>query len=399
VIHLKFQRFSFAIILPVLLLIFLKNELAIAADLETRSAVETTPAIVKSDDVLKVLFRNNDSYVQIYGQINKGFISYDDGQSTLGYFPVDNANSSTRFGLKSFHRLDEDWSIGSNLEAQWAPYSAGSVNQNDKHNANWDTAFRLRKAEVYINSEKYGRLWLGQGSMASDGSSEFDLSGTTLAGYASVGEIASGQLLRLSNGILTDINVSDTFTDYDGISRKLRARYDTPDLNGLVFGASVGQQVVPIQSGVTVWDVSAKYKKKHGEFDIVGGLAYFDAGENIYGIDGAVSSLHVPSGINLTFAGAVVSQPGRNGNFFYTKLGHQADYFDFGTTAFSVDALFGNNLNAIASESVSFGFQAVQSVDSWGTEFYLSIRSYDYDDNIDDYKNSLAILVGSRFSF
>jgi hypothetical protein len=395
----KYQLSSFVIILPIVLLTVPNIELAIAAELETHFPAETVEPSAKSDNLPKLLFGDDESYVQLYGQINKGFLSYDDGQTTLNYFPVDNASSTTQFGLRSFRRLDEDWSIGGSLEAEWAPYSTGEINQIDKHNAYWDTAFLLHLAEVYIDSKKYGRLWLGQGSMASDGIAEFDKSGTTLAGYVSVSDIASGQFYRFNNGMLSNIQVGDTFREYDELSRRFRVRYDTPDLNGFVFGASIGQQIVPSQTNVTEWDVAAQYSKRHGEFDISGGLAYSHAGGNTHGINGSVSSLHVPSGISLTFASAVEFQPGRNGKYFYTKLGYQADYFDFGTTSFSVDAYFGRNLNAITSESVSIGFQAVQSVDSWGTDFYLGIRSYDYDDNVDDYKKSLAVLAGSRFEF
>jgi hypothetical protein len=399
VIELKYWRFPIAIILVAVFFIFRENELAIAADLESLITVDTAETVFESNSLPKLLFGDDDSYVQLYGQINKGFLSYDDGQSTLGYFPVDNHSSSTRLGLKSFHRVDQDLFIGSNLEAEWAPYSTGDVNQINKHDVSWDSALLLRKAEVYIDSEKYGRLWLGQGSMASDGTAESDRSGTNLVGYVSVSDIAGGQLYRLNNGTLSNIQVGDTFTEYDDLSRKFRVRYDTPDLNGFVFGASIGQQVVPSQTYVTEWDIAAKYSKTHGEFDISGGLAYYYAGENTHDINGSVSSLHVPSGISLTFASAFESQPGKNGNYFYSKFGHQADYFDFGTTSLSVDAYFGKNINAISSKSVSFGFQAAQSVDPWGTDFYLGIRSYDYDDNINDYKNGLAVLVGSRFKF
>jgi hypothetical protein len=383
--------------LLVLALAGLTFDWTIAADLEAnRPAAQTgihdggATGLRTGDDL---------NYVEFYGQINKGYLSYDDGVSTLGYFPVDNSNSDTRLGIRSLRRLNQDWSIGSNLEAEWEPYSTGDVNQLTKHDVDWDV-FSLRKAEIYIDSETYGRLWLGQGSMASDGTAESDLSGTSLAGYVSVSDIAGGQYYRFSNGIFSGVQVRNTFKEFDGLGRKFRARYDTPEYNGLVFGASVGERIVPEKSGVTVWDVAAKYNMSNDQYKFSGALAYFYSGGDTHGsVDGSGSVLHIPSGISLTVASAIQFKPDQNANYFYAKLGHQGDYFHFGKSAVSIDAYYGKNLATPYSESVSYGIQAVQKVNSWRTEFYLGIRSYEYNDNIDTYKNGLAVLAGTRIKF
>ena len=41
----------------------------------------------------------NGGTLRFYGQINKGVLSYDDGQETESYGLIDNDNSNTRFGL------------------------------------------------------------------------------------------------------------------------------------------------------------------------------------------------------------------------------------------------------------------------------------------------------------
>lgn len=143
-------------------------------EVSTASGVQevTRPGLRLGDQV---------SYLEIYAQINKGLLVYDDGQSIDGYFPVDNDNSSTRAEIWLRHRVDSEWSIAVNVEGQWAPYSTSYVNQLTMGNVDWDTAL-LRKLEAYIDVAAFGRLWLGQGSMASDGSAEIDLSGTSLVG-------------------------------------------------------------------------------------------------------------------------------------------------------------------------------------------------------------------------
>jgi hypothetical protein len=282
---------------------------------------------------------------------------------------------------------------------EWVPYSTRYVNQLTRDVVDWDTSL-LRKAEVTIESAGYGQLWLGQGSMASDGTAEADLSGTSLVGYSSAADIAGAQFYRFAGGMLSDIKVGGTFKNLDGLGRRLRARYDSPDFNGLVLGASVGQQVVPTTTGVTVWDVAAKYNKTHGDFKVSGAAAFSwpEESRDIV-IDGSVSALHVPTGLSATFASAVELRSDRDLYYFYGKLGHQADYFEFGTTAFSVDTYYGENISTNDSESVSFGIQAVQNVDYWQADFYLGLRSYDYKDSAGAYKKGLAAITGARLKY
>ena len=64
------------------------------------------------------------------------------------------------------------------LEAEYQPLPSNTVSQFDDL-PDWDfPATNIRKAEVAFANEHFGKLWLGQGSMASDGSAEVDNSGT-----------------------------------------------------------------------------------------------------------------------------------------------------------------------------------------------------------------------------
>jgi len=378
---------------------------AIAADttIAASNAESDGQKDVQTRNLPDFKYGDENQYIQFYGQINKAFVGYDDGQSTRAYYPVDNASSPTRVGLAGFRGIDDDVWIGSTVAVGWRPYTTGKVNQLN-NSPDWDNPYGLRKAEIYLNSENFGRLWVGQGSMASDDTSQADLSRTTLSGYAQVSDIAAAQLLRTTSGALTEIKLSNVFNDFDGVGRKLRIRYDTPAYNGFVFGASIGRKVVPKPSGTTNWDMSVKYSNMHGNFNVAGALAFYDKGKgkngkDKQGLDGSISTLHVPSGISLTFSGAMQQQAGPDAKFFYTKLGYQTDYFNFGKTAFSVDAYWGQNINAIDSGSVAFGIQAVQEVDAWATQFYLGIRSYEYKDADDDYQDGMAAIAGSRIRF
>lgn len=370
------------------------NAAGIGTDLPEESELEDVPP----SDIPKFGYGDDDHYIRLHGQINKGYLGYDDGQTTQGYFPVDNANSSTRLGVDLFRRMDADTTIRSNFEAEWAPYSTNDISQINNR-PDWDDAFMWRKAEVWVDSKTYGRLWLGQGSMASDGTAEVDLSGTGVAGYSQVSGIAGGQLFRTGAGALSDISVNDVYENYDGAGRRLRVRYDSPDFNGLVIGTSVGTRIIPEPNQVTSWDISAKYNKSLGDFDVSGALAYRNTSAPVPGLNGSFSTLHVPTGISLTISAGARAFTSRTGKYLYGKLGHQVDYFGIGHTAFSVDAYLGENIDVANSKSVSFGFQAVQNVDAWSTELYIGIRSYQYDNDISNYQDGTAVLFGSRFRF
>lgn len=44
------------------------------------------------------------NYIEVYGQFNKGFLFYDDGNLQKWYPLVDNDSSSSRFGLRAHDR-------------------------------------------------------------------------------------------------------------------------------------------------------------------------------------------------------------------------------------------------------------------------------------------------------
>lgn len=362
------------------------------------------PAAAADDDtwIPKLQIGNDDAYFRFYGQINKGLLVFDDGASTLGYFPVDNGNSSTRFGLLLYSAINEGWSLGANLEWEWNPYSTNNVDQLNRGDFDWDTDL-LRKAEAYVTSETLGKLWLGQGSMASDSSAEVDLSGTSVVGYSLVADMAGGPFFRFDDGVLTSVHVKDAFTNFDGLGRKMRARYDTPKFfGGFSLATSVGTQVVPTVTDVTVWDVAARYEHTFDDYKVAGAIAFSRPGDDQSLFDGSISVLHVATGLSLTAAAAYSDEELADGRYGYVKLGYQTDYFEAGKTAFSVDAYYGEDIAAAATNSTSFGAQFVQNLDYWQTELYLGARLYSYEEtqaaamDIDD---SFAVLAGARVKF
>lgn len=346
----------------------------------------------------KLKWSNEVSELEIYGQLNKGVLIYDDGVSTKTYFPVDSDKNSSRLGIWLRHYINDAWTVAGNVEFQWAPFTTRVLSTDKPGKYDWNDS-TLRKAEALVTSP-YGKLWFGQGSMASDNTSEADLSGSSVTGSSSVSDTASERTLRLSTGQSTDIRIDDVFRNFDGLGRKLRIRYDSPSWNGLVLGVSFGEKVLPEKSGTKTWDISAKYIRTFGDYDITGAVAFIRPGRDSKGaLDGSFSVFNAATGLSFTVAGAFEAHKVRDLSYIYGKIGYRSYLFDWGSTVLSADAYYGDNIGRDGSVSKSFGFQAVQNVDYWRTEAYFSLRSYDYDERQRNFKKSLASLIGLRFKF
>ena len=327
--------------------------------------------------------------VTLYGQINKAYLFSDNGDSSKSYF-VDNANSSSRLGLNLKVGVSEDFTVGGKLEYEFLSSASNVVNQLNTSN---DADFKLRHADIFFNSDAYGKISLGLGSMAADGSSQTDLSGTSVVTYVSIGDMAGGQLWddgTVVSGAGSDIG--DVYKDLDG-GRKDRFRYDTPSYHGLMLSAAAAAD--------SQYDLALRYNRKYDSVTVASAIAWQNPNDgdvdSIY--NGSVSLLF-NNGINATLAaGTEDSDTAEEGSFWYTKLGYQIELFEMGTTAFSIDYGQYDDFAEEGGEATVYSVAAVQKVDDWGTEFYLGVRQHEYDENSTDYDDIFAVMSGARLKF
>lgn len=87
--------------------------------------------------------------------------------------------------------------------------STADVSQDYQRNAGPNN-FTERRLEVFVNSDTYGRLLLGQGDTSSNNSSEVDLSGTVVVAYSNVADFAGGIQCQ-EDGDLSGVSIGDTF--------------------------------------------------------------------------------------------------------------------------------------------------------------------------------------------
>jgi hypothetical protein len=335
--------------------------------------------------------------VWLYGQINKGALVYDDGDRTEIYPLVDNDNSSTRAGFWLRTMPAEDFTFSFNAEGEWEPYSTGAVNR-----LNDDVVLEeasLRKLEAIAEVDGYGTLWIGQGSMASDGSSEQDLSGTSVAAYSSVSSSAGAQRFVDDAGTITGVSVGRAFSNYDGLGRLMRVRYDTPRWEGFDLGASFGVDSINGDDRAQ-WDVAARYRRDGDDVAIRAAAGFARRANDVNRVSGSASMLHKGSGLNLTLAAGGQERDGGDDPYFgYAKLGWRGETLFADPTALSIDLYGGDSVATSGSDSVSAGVAIVQPVARWQTDFYATARWYDYDDSEASYESGFAFLTGARFRF
>ena len=214
--------------------------------------------------------------------------------------------------------------------------------------------------------------------------------------YTSIADIAGGMLFRDSfDNQLTNIKVSNAFSDFDGLSRKNRLRYDLPTFYGFGLAASV----VSDQR----WDTALTWSGTGYGFKVgaAAAVAYLNTDTSDWQYDGSFSVLHELTGLNFTFS-AGTQQSTDSGDDPYNvwgKIGWQTTLFPVGKSSFTVDYGRTENLPSEGAEGNSFGIAMVQSFADYGTEVYLQFRQYALDLEVQSVDNINVGTFGARVKF
>ncbi|MDF1590915.1 MAG: porin [Desulfobacterales bacterium] len=331
--------------------------------------------------------------VQLYGQVNRGVMYADDGNDS-DFYHVDNDTSSTRLGINAKTRTGGDLEVGARFEVQYESNSSASVSQTS--NSTGPDNFTQRHLDLFIESKRFGKLSIGQGNTASNETSEVDLSGTALVGYSDISTVGGGILFfdKTANS-LSDTDIGDVFNNMDGLSRRDRLRYDTPEFFGFVLSGSA------IENNAE--DIALWYNRKFSGFKLAGAAAYANPGNTSLDnqLDGSVSIL-LDGGFNATFAAGnqYMRASGQDdATFYYAKIGFVRKYFDIGPTALSVDYGRYNDVDRNDDEADAIGFQFVQNLTDWRTELYMGYRHASLDRTGNDFEDINVVLGGGRIKF
>jgi len=336
--------------------------------------------------------------LKIYGQVNRGLLYADDGNNADVYH-VDNDSSSTRIGLTGSVQATNDLQIGTKIEVQFESNSTGDVNQSQNTATISSNSFTERHLDLWFAHKTLGKLSLGQGSTASDGTSQSDLSGTSLIGYSSVSDIAGGITFATSStGSLTgNPTIANVYSDMDGLSRDDRLRYDAPSMGGVALSTSV------VDGGE--WDAALRYNREFENLKLASSFGFANPSGTSTTISSQLSgsvSVLLKSGFNATLAAGKrdMKAAGRNDpDFQYLKLGYVAQLTKLGSTSFAVDIGQYDEVAQNNDSADTYAVMFVQNFTDWGTDVYGGYRNYDLSRTGASLDEVDAVLMGARVKF
>lgn len=373
----------------------------------------------------------------IAGQVNHAVLFWDDRHERNAYV-VGNKNDQSNFSLTG------DAEIAKGLKAGYAITIRLKDNLSDEVSQTSDdgtSGFVIWESYWFLESERYGKLSLGQVSRVSDTAPENDLSETNVAGYAGVQDMGGGFSLRFKSGALSSITLGDVYNHFNGDTANV-VRYDTPAIAGFVLSASYGED--------DIWDVGAKYEGSFNSIKLAASIAYtHSTDEN--GLDGSgdspnktlvgsIAILHEPSGLNALVAAGNRSfdepvddqnsgtfRTPRDARYIYAKLGWLAKLTSLGPTAFYgeygrfrdyitatsdfdvVDAGGVPGDRIVGNTAQVWGLGVVQHIEAAEMQIYLGYRHHSFDfDLVDSAGDEVAgeglesfqsIVVGSKIAF
>lgn len=323
--------------------------------------------------------------VRLSGQVNRALMHVDDGADSE-WFNVDNENSSTRFRFNAEGQAAPGWKGGILFEVDFQSNPSDLVTF---ANRSVDAELTERHMDVFVTSP-YGTLRLGQGDGAANGASEVDLSGTTVAHYATSPDIGGAFQYR-TGGVLSGTSIGASISSQDFESRYDRLLYQSPNFSGFMVEVSSGHK----QNDIV--ELALRYSGKIGNLGtLAGALGY--SSEDVPGgtdekvVGGSVSWLH-PSGFNLTFAHTSKDLPGRDGEFNYFKAGYKT-----GKHAVSVDYGMGDDQAAAGDEAKVYGVGYVFTPIAWA-EIFALYKIHSLDRPAVSLEDITIFMVGSRVKF
>ena len=303
--------------------------------------------------------------VEMYGQVNKAAVVYDDGADSE-FNVVDNDRSSTRLGWKGAQALDNGLTASVLFEVEMQSNASNSITQNTTANtqstpSSTGGTFAERHARVGLGGD-WGAVFVGQLSTATDGAGEQDLAGASDVLNADIEDIGGGLKFRDGTGAAatasnyinnstTTSTISANTNDFDG-GRGDGIRYDTPIWNG------VQGRISTTQGGDN--QIAAYYAGKFDEVQVKAGLGYEVINNHTTAVTNAgqkaqdqwvasVTAKH-DSGLAGTFAYGSQSIKNKatgvkDPDYWYAKVGYSWD-------AFEVAADYANHENANTAATV-----------------------------------------------
>ncbi len=316
--------------------------------------------------------------VELSGQVNRLVMFVDNGADD-GIVHADNSVSGTRWRLKSSGDVGNGLTAGVYYENQLQSNASSSVTVGsfDTDGAGGDVGsgdnLSVRHANVWFKGD-FGKITIGQGNGAANGSAEADKSGTDVVQYSGSSSDVLGSMEYGTSGV----RVKDARSSFDGLSRNDNFRYDG-GRGPFGFAVSLGNG--------DKTELGVKYKT--GDIEIRAALwDKADSGADVAG-NAVSASWDSGSGFNLTgaFGG---DDSGYDPTNIYLKAGYK-----MGNSAYGVD--FSETSDKATGDASAISFAWVNNVMK-GVQTYVSYRVESLD-NVAGEDDITALVAGARVKF
>lgn len=330
--------------------------------------------------------------VKLSGQINRAILWADDGTDSELFY-VDNANSSTRIRVTGSEEIAGWGTVGYKGEWQFESNASDDAEINGLSSFSPNN-FTARDIDIWFEGG-YGKVSLGQGMTASDGSSEVDLSGTYVVINSNVVDMAGG-ISFLDPATKTALTtVDDTRDNFDGFGRTDRIRYDTTYLGPLTLSASAFAK--------NQKDVAARYSTQVGGFGKIAVAAAYvhghlePIGDVRYDQFSSSASWLYDSGFNVTIAYSMQlwDDPAKEDPVtIFVKLGLRKR-----KQAVSVHWTTTEDLELKGDKADTIGAGYVYNIID-GVQLYAGFNMYGLDrEGISSIDDVTAVMAGARVKF
>jgi hypothetical protein len=367
------------------------------ADLEERVAELEATTARKGNRVVSL---------QIYGTVAKGLLVFDDGNDSDA-FVVDNDAITSVVGFKGKAALKPGWTTGFKIELGITDASSGAVKQDDDEGGT-GTGISIRESYVYIESERLGRVSIGQQLLAADG-----VAGVSIANTLYGANPDHSGSFDVGNSGRTMGQFANSF----GTGRNDAIRYDSPSIYGFIASASWGDD--------NYYDVTLRFAKEWNSIKIAaaigyakadpdgsaGGVGYTSGEQEI--LSGSVSVMHVPTGLFANFGtGTNEDGDGNEASFWFAQGGIERKWLSYGATTLHAEygsyedqaTLFNSGVGDISSsEATRWGFGVVQHFDSAALDLFAQATFWEFDavrgeSNL-DLEDISTVMIGAKIDF
>jgi predicted porin len=350
------------------------------ADLEERVAELEATTARKGNRVVTL---------QVYGTVAKGLLVWDNGDQSDAYV-VDNDAITSIMGFKGEATVKPGVKAGFNIELYIGDSSSGLVKQD---NDEGDPGIFIRKSFVYIESEKFGRVSIGQQSTAADGVTAVSLGNTLVSG-------SPDHSFSLEVGGAGGITLGEFANDFDA-GRDDVVRYDSPSIYGFILSAAWGDD--------DYYDLAVRFAKEWNSVKIAAAIGYQNADSADLGefeaLTGSISVMHVPTGL---FAALMLGEKelegGADADFWYLQAGLERKWFDYGATTIYGEYGQYNDVATLtqdvtSSEAERFGFGVVQHFDSSALDLYAQATFWNFELEGAEEEDMSTLMVGAKIDF